>query len=171
MQLMQMHVQETPRQYAGPQQSNTYSNYDAPDRPIQQQQVQFSSSQHEYANPHRQQSDPRLYQPPPGQQRPMAHTNWAEQSQSRDVVRDQSQGAYGQMPTGRRPQEPFSNPQPSISNDPSEFGMGRRGRGQNDNRGLTPPPNFASTGTGAASVMALGQNKLPQRAEVLGFTP
>ncbi len=51
-----------------------------------------------------------------------------------------------------------------------EFGMGRRGageygRGQGPNlsRGQTPPP---AQGTGAASVLGLGQNKLPQRAEV-----
>ena len=168
--LLQMRTQEPVGQTAGPQQGGGYGSYGQYTRQGPPQQVPpHSFQQDSYASP--QQADPRLNPPPlSGQQRPPAPADWAQDSQCREMPLDQSQGsgAYGQVPSGRRHVEPVSNPPHTMSNDPSEFGMGRRGRGggQNASRGQTPPTNPAAAGTGAASVMALGQIKLPQRAEV-----
>ena len=167
---LQMHTQEAPRQFAAPQQGSTHGSYDRYARQAPAQQAP-ASQQYEYANPQQQQFNARHFQPPPGQQRSPAHADWAGQSQGRGLALDQSQGseAYRQMPTSGAPPEPVSNPQ-QYSNDPAEFGMGRRGVGVfgrgGGQRGQTPPAGAAAGGTGAASVMALGQNKLPQRAEV-----
>ena len=169
--LLQMHNQEASGQYATPQQGSTYGSYDQYSRQAPAQQAP-APQQYEYANPQQQQSDPRLFRPPPGQQRPPAPADWAGQSQGKGLALDQSQGseAYRQMPTGRWPPEPFDSPQQTMGNDPAEFGMGRRGHGVfgggGGQRGQMPLAGAAAGGTGAASVMALGQNKIPQRAEV-----
>lgn len=169
--LVQMRSQGTAGQSATPQQgppSGTYGQY--PQQPPPQQAPPNSFQQDAYAAPQRQQTDPRT-----NPQRPMAPPDWAENSQSRGMPLDRAQGnaGYGQAPSGRRHVEPSSPPLQNMGNDRSEFGMGRRGvgefgrgGGQNASRGQTPPSTSATAGTGAASVMALGQNKLPQRAEV-----
>ena len=171
-----MRAQEPAGQSSALQQGASYGSYGQYARPGQgppQQQPPNSFQQDAYANPQRQQADPRLNsQPPSGQQHPPAPADWAEGFHGRVAPLDQSQGsgAYGQGGTGRRHVEPVNNPPHNMSNEASEFGMGRRGRGgsggQNASRGTTPPSNSAAAGTGAASVMALGQNKMPQRAEV-----
>lgn len=174
---MQMRRHDDAGQSAGPQQEappGSYGQY-ARQAPLQQTQPP-SFQQDAYAEPRRQQVNPRTnLQPPSGPQRPLAPADWAEESQSRGMPWERPQGdaAYGHVPSGRRHVEPFSNPPNNMGNDLSEFGMGRRGvgqfgrgGGQNASRGQTPPLNPAAAGTGAASVMALGQNKLPQRAEV-----
>ena len=152
---------------------NSYGQYTRPGQSSPQQLPPTSFQQDAYANSQRQQPDPRLNpQPPSGAPHPPAPADWAEGSQGRGVPFDQSQGsgAYGQGNTGRRHVQPVNNPKHDMSNEASEFGMGRRGRGggggQNASMGQTPPSSLAAAGTGAASVMALGQNKMPQRAEV-----
>ncbi len=169
--------QQAPRQNAALQQrsSELYANYDQYNRqPVPQQHPPSGYQQDPYANPQRQLSDPRVYQPPPGHQRPAAPDDRAGPYPDRGGPSDQqySGGSYGQPPTGRRDPEPSGNFQQSMPNDGQgpEFGMGRRGAGEygrgqgaNLSRGQTPPP---AQGTGAASVLGLGQNKLPQRAEV-----
>ncbi|DBA93248.1 TPA: Centrosome and spindle [Trebouxia sp. C0005] len=178
--LHQMHgqsQQQAPSQSAALQQqfSDAYASYDQYNRqPAPQQQPPSNYQQDPYANPQRQLSDPRFYQPSPVQQRPAAPGNRAGPYPDRGNPGDQqySGGPHGQPPTGRRGAEPSGNAQQSMPNDGQgpEFGMGRRGageygRGQGPNlsKGQTPPP---AQGTGAASVLGLGQNKLPQRAEV-----
>ncbi|DBB12608.1 TPA: Centrosome and spindle, variant 2 [Trebouxia sp. C0006] len=178
--LQQMHgqsQQQAPSQNAASQQrsSEFYANNDQYNRQsVPQQQPPSGYQQDPYANPQRQLSDPRLYQPPPGHQRPAAPGDRVGPYPDRGGPSDQqySGGSYGQPPTGRRGPEPSGTAQQSMPNDGQgpEFGMGRRGageygRGQGPNlsRGQTPPP---AQGTGAASVLGLGQNKLPQRAEV-----
>ena len=169
--------QQAPSQSAALQQqfSDAYASYDQYNRqPAPQQQPPSNYQQDPYANPQRQLSDPRFYQPSPVQQRPAAPGNRAGPYPDRGNPGDQqySGGPHGQPPTGRRGAEPSGNAQQSMPNDGQgpEFGMGRRGageygRGQGPNlsKGQTPPP---AQGTGAASVLGLGQNKLPQRAEV-----
>lgn len=176
--LVQMRSQGDARQSPAPQQGPPSGNYGQYPQQLPPQQAPPNSFQQgAYADPQRQQADPRTGdpQPPPRQQRPPAPVGWAEDSQSREMPLDGAQGnaGYGQVPSGRRHVEPFSPPSQNMGNDRSEFGMGRRGvgefgrgGGQNASRGQTPPSTSATTGTGAASVMALGQNKLPQRAEV-----
>ncbi|KAL3150781.1 Centrosome and spindle pole associated protein 1, variant 2 [Trebouxia sp. C0010 RCD-2024] len=176
--LHQMRSQGDARQSPAPQQGPPSGNYGQYPQQLPPQQAPPNSFQQgAYADPQRQQADPRTGdpQPPPRQQRPPAPVGWAEDSQSREMPLDGAQGnaGYGQVPSGRRHVEPFSPPSQNMGNDRSEFGMGRRGvgefgrgGGQNASRGQTPPSTSATTGTGAASVMALGQNKLPQRAEV-----
>lgn len=164
-----MRTQEPAGQSAPP---SSYPQY--PRQVPPQQPPPNSFQQDSYPNPQRQQADPRLNPQPPSeqQQQPPSPADWAEGSHSRGAPLDQSQssGAYGQGHTGRRHVEPVNNPPYNMGNEASEFGMGRRGRGggggQNASRGQTPPSSSAAAGTGAASVMALGQNKLPQRAEV-----
>ena len=168
-----MRTQEPAGQSAPPHQAAPYSSYaQYPRQAPPQQPPPNSFQQGSYPNPQRQQIDPRLNPQPPSeqqQQQPPAPADWAEGSRGRGPPLDQSQtsGAYGQGHTGRRHVEPV-NPPHNMGNEASEFGMGRRGRGggQNASRGQTPPSSSAAAGTGAASVMALGQNKLPQRAEV-----
>ena len=169
--------QQAPSQGAALQQrsSDFYANYDQYNRqPVPQQQPPSNYQQDPYANPQRQLSDPRLYQPPSGHQRPAAPGDRAGPYSDRDGPSDQqySGGSYGQPTTSRRGPEPSGNAQQSMPYDGQgpEFGMGRRGAGEygrgqglNLSRGQTPPP---AQGTGAASVLGLGQNKLPQRAEV-----
>ena len=171
-----MRSQEPAGQSSALQQGAPYGSHGQYARPGQgppQQPPPNSFQQDAYANPQWQQPDPRLNpQPPSGAPHPPAPADWAEGSQGRGAPFDQSQGsgAYGQGSTGRRHVEPVNNPQHNMSNEASEFGMGRRGRGggggQNATRGQTPPSSSTAAGTGAASVMALGQNKMPQRAEV-----
>ena len=182
-------MRSTPQQQpqspsTAPQQrpGDPYPGYDPYNRQaVSQQESSSSYQQDSYANPQRQQSDPRLYPPPPEQQRPTASADRAEPYPDRAAQNDQhfSGGAYGQPPGSRRAPEPYGNSQQGMSSDTQgpEFGMGRRGAGQygrgpgqNPSRGQTPPPaqgTLGNQGTGAASVLALGQNKLPQRAEVL----
>lgn len=169
--------QQAQSQIAAPS-SEAYSGYDQYNRqpaPTDRRQPPPSSYQQDpYGSMHRQQSDPRLSQPPSGLQRPTAPADRAGSYQDRGASSDQQYGGggYGQTSTGRRGPEVSGNSQSGMSSDGQgpEFGMGRRGAGQygresgpSPSRGQTPPP---AQGTGAASVLGLGQNKVPQRAEV-----